>query len=411
MVKQWDEVEGKFRKGPGGLLDSTTAPTQPLNWGDNDSHPRGRRFPSAAGLISPGVEGRSRSYEQMLGLLDSIQRRLFVMHDRGDKDSEEMALLLDVIHRESVHLANRVGAQLIAERVRAGEYQLNRSPVKVSMLMDSVLDYVGPKAAYKGIQLLSEWEQPGTISGDEELLRSMFVHLLENIIQLSNRGSHIETRAYHKGKKSIVLVSSPEETRVLQFLPDPTMGIPWVRSEDEAETILFDLGLLAMQPILEVHKGEFHFEPNRGSGLTVQIALPLHDSSPRIRQGGRKILVIDDDLVGSMLLEQTLRKSGYETVRASNGLEGLAMAQWDEIGLVILDVMLPGIDGFEVCHRLRSSSKTAEMPIIMVSAKNSHTDRTTGLRVGATDYLTKPVNIAKLQTVIYENLPPRRDYD
>jgi len=87
-----------------------------------------------------------------------------------------------------------------------------------------------------------------------------------------------------------------------------------------------------------------------------------------------------------------LEKEGYEVVTASNGLQALIKAQKEGPELIILDVMLPGMDGFEVCSRLRNDPQTSHIPIIMVSAKGQDSDKSTGLRVGALDYLTKPVD-------------------
>jgi DNA-binding response OmpR family regulator len=91
-----------------------------------------------------------------------------------------------------------------------------------------------------------------------------------------------------------------------------------------------------------------------------------------------------------------LEKEGYEVTAASNGLAGLRKAQVDVPDLLILDVMLPGIDGFEVCHRLRIDARTSQLPILMMSAKGQDEDRATGLRVGASDFLQKPVDRAVL---------------
>lgn len=91
-----------------------------------------------------------------------------------------------------------------------------------------------------------------------------------------------------------------------------------------------------------------------------------------------------------------VEKEGYNVATASNGMTGLRMAQEDTPDLLILDVMLPGIDGFEICSRLRNGPQTAKLPIIMLSAKGQEADKTTGLKVGADEYLTKPVDRAVL---------------
>jgi DNA-binding response OmpR family regulator len=104
----------------------------------------------------------------------------------------------------------------------------------------------------------------------------------------------------------------------------------------------------------------------------------------------KKILVIEDDPATSRLVEYSLMHEGYQVFSASNGLDGIRKALKEAPDLIILDVMLPGLDGFEICHRLRSEPDTAKLPILMFSAKAQEMDRNTGLLVGADDYLTKP---------------------
>ena len=103
-----------------------------------------------------------------------------------------------------------------------------------------------------------------------------------------------------------------------------------------------------------------------------------------------KILVIEDDPIALRFARYTLSQEGYQVITAPNGLEGLRKAQTENPDLIILDVMLPGMDGFEICHRLRAEPGTTRIPVLMLTAKAQDADRQTGLKVGADDYLTKP---------------------
>lgn len=105
-----------------------------------------------------------------------------------------------------------------------------------------------------------------------------------------------------------------------------------------------------------------------------------------------KILIVEDDPAALRLVSFTLESAGYQVVTAVNGVEGLRKAQEETPDLMVLDVMLPGIDGFEVCHRLRSDPATSQgrLPILMLSAKSQEADRAMGEKVGADLYLPKP---------------------
>ena len=105
-----------------------------------------------------------------------------------------------------------------------------------------------------------------------------------------------------------------------------------------------------------------------------------------------KILVIEDDPTSLRLIEYALKQRGYKVMTTLNGLEGIITAQKEEPDLIILDIMLPGIDGFEVCRRLHSGSQTAKIPILIISAKTQKEDINAGFKSGADDYLLKPAS-------------------
>jgi CheY-like chemotaxis protein/MinD-like ATPase involved in chromosome partitioning or flagellar assembly len=104
----------------------------------------------------------------------------------------------------------------------------------------------------------------------------------------------------------------------------------------------------------------------------------------------KRILVIDDDPIATRLMEYVMKKRGYQVFTTLNGLEGLQIARRETPDLIILNVMLPGIDGLEVCHRIRSDKEIPQPLILMLSGKAQQSDITNGMNVGADDYLTKP---------------------
>lgn len=109
-----------------------------------------------------------------------------------------------------------------------------------------------------------------------------------------------------------------------------------------------------------------------------------------------RILVIDDDLNGLHLLNLTLRAEGFQVLTAGSGREGLSCIRAEKPDLVILDVMMPGMDGLEVCRRIRGSAEIADLPVIMLTARTEVDDRVAGLRLGADDYIPKPASPAEI---------------
>ena len=109
-----------------------------------------------------------------------------------------------------------------------------------------------------------------------------------------------------------------------------------------------------------------------------------------------KILIVEDEKDIAGMVDYNLKKEGYKTVLASDGLAGAAAAGRERPDLIILDLMLPGIDGLEVCRRLKGDPKTSGIPIIMLTAKSGEADKVVGLELGADDYVTKPFSVREL---------------
>lgn len=117
-----------------------------------------------------------------------------------------------------------------------------------------------------------------------------------------------------------------------------------------------------------------------------------------------KILIVEDDRDIVEMVEYNLQEEGYVTISALNGEDGVNLAGSEQPDLIILDIMLPVIDGFEVCRTLKSDDKTSYIPIIILSAKSQETDKVVGLELGADDYVTKPFSprelIARIRAIM-----------
>src|SRR5258708_29247502 len=117
-----------------------------------------------------------------------------------------------------------------------------------------------------------------------------------------------------------------------------------------------------------------------------------------------KILIVDDEIKNVKLLEALLIPRGYTVVKAYNGEEALQQVQQEQPDLILLDVMMPLLDGFEVCKRLKENDATRLIPVVIMTALGQVEDRIKGIEAGADDFLTKPVNqrelIARIETAL-----------
>ncbi len=116
------------------------------------------------------------------------------------------------------------------------------------------------------------------------------------------------------------------------------------------------------------------------------------------------ILIVDDESSIRELVKFNLQKEGYSIIEADNGLSAVAMAKNDKPDLIVLDLMLPGMDGLEVCRTLKGQQSTTAIPIVMLTAKDEEIDKIIGLELGADDYLTKPFSprelVARVKAVL-----------
>jgi DNA-binding response OmpR family regulator len=113
-----------------------------------------------------------------------------------------------------------------------------------------------------------------------------------------------------------------------------------------------------------------------------------------------KILIIEDDISTSQFLSYTMEREGYQPITALDGIDGLKKALAEKPDLIILDVMLPGLDGFELCPRLRAYPATADIPVLILSAKAQDADKSAAFKVGANYYIVKPADPAKIVDVV-----------
>ncbi len=114
----------------------------------------------------------------------------------------------------------------------------------------------------------------------------------------------------------------------------------------------------------------------------------------------QKVLVVDDSKTELMFLTEILHQQGYQVRTAENAEQALARLEEEKPDLILMDVVMPGQNGFQLTRSLARNTKFANVPIIMCTSKNQETDRVWGLRQGASDYITKPVNPQELQAKI-----------
>jgi two-component system alkaline phosphatase synthesis response regulator PhoP len=136
------------------------------------------------------------------------------------------------------------------------------------------------------------------------------------------------------------------------------------------------------------------------SEISMMLGIPEDEVGQRIEKFSdtrSKILIVDDEIDTLLPLKRSLEVEDYIVIGASNGHEALIKAKTDVPDLILLDLMMPEMDGYEVCAKLKNDTMTKKIPVIMLTAKDSVRDKVKGLDIGADDYVTKPFNLNELK--------------
>jgi len=152
--------------------------------------------------------------------------------------------------------------------------------------------------------------------------------------------------------------------------------------------------------ILQLMKKDSIISNNEMSRI---IGIPENEIAARIRNFSDTrpiIMIVDDDMDSLLPLKRSLERENYKVVEAYNGQEALQKATALTPDVILLDLMMPGMDGYEVCNRLKKEITSKNTQIIMLTAKDDVRDKVTGLELGADDYVTKPFNLSELKARI-----------
>lgn len=359
------------------------------------------------------------------------------LHDgAAGKPSASMQQNLSMIVSSGRRLANLVNDLLDFSKLKSFDLKIQRKPVDMRALTDVVMQISKPLVQGKPLILKNEISADAPpVMGDENRLQQVMHNLIGNGIKFTPAGE--------------VVVSAEEVGDMLEIIiSDTGIGIP----VDKMESIFqsFEqgdgstareyggtgLGLSITKKLVELHGGTIQASSEEGKGSTFRFRIPISEEKailPSIQKpvptrvhaleapiesenltdyvevslenGGEKvrILVVDDEPINQQVVRNHLSRGNYEVRSAMNGEEALeAIAAEPPFDLVLLDIMMPQMSGFEVCQKIRESYLPSELPIIMVTAKNQVEDLVQGLSFGANDYLTKPFSkdefLARIKT-------------
>jgi signal transduction histidine kinase/DNA-binding response OmpR family regulator len=335
-----------------------------------------------------------------------------------DSGQESLAPDLRKIHSAGRHLLALINDVLDLSKVEAGKMELFVEPFLVRAMLDDVVSTIRPLIDKNANTLQVDCpEDVGTIRADLTKLRQTLFNLLSNASKFTEQGvirlvvsrlkedhgqEHIRFQVSDDG----IGMTSEHLARLFQAF-----------SQADASTTRkyggTGLGLAISQHFCRMMGGDISVdsEPGRGSTFTVLLpaevagaaAEPVVLQPPPASAVGSTVLVIDDDPAVRDLLDRSLRKHGFGVATAASGEEGLRLARELQPQAIVLDVLMPSMDGWAVLSALKADPALADIPVIMLTMVD---ERNMGFALGATDYLSKPIDHGRLTAILRQHVGP-----
>lgn len=331
---------------------------------------------------------------------------------------------------ESVRYIDESGRHLLAlindildlSKIEAGKLELDRQETSLYDLCESSLRLVRPAADAKSQQLsLERLTSDLSLHVDSRRVKQVLVNLLANAIKFTPNGGSITLEASTQpGRRELTLavidtgIGVPPEYRDKLF--KPFQQIDGALNRRHSGT---GLGLALVRRITELHGGRAGLESTPGVGSRFYIVLPLDHTAPAfpllptltsdtpVGLVGCHVLIADDHETNVLLYRSFPALLGARISVARTGREAVDLALADRPDLVLMDVQMPEMDGLEATRRLRADPRTADLPIIVVTALATEEDRARCLEAGATSYLSKPVSPQEFALQVAETLRHR----
>jgi PAS domain S-box-containing protein len=356
------------------------------------------------------------------------------MLQEAAEDAGPGALVGDLqkIHAAGKHLLGLINDILDLSKIEAGKMELYLETFALATLVRDVIATVRPLLESNGNRL--EVRCPpdaGAMRGDQTKVRQCLLNLLSNASKFTQGGTIGLSVVREYGSEVDWIRFTVSDTGI-GMTPEQLGRLFQAFTQADASTTRkyggSGLGLAITRRFCQIMGGDIGVESEPGQGSRFTIRLPAELADPRVPKptpaataepavasdaaaldpGAPTILVIDDDPTARDLMATFLRKEGYRMVAAASGEEGMRLARALRPDAITLDVIMPGMDGWAVLGALKADPALADIPVAMVTIVD---DRQAGYTLGATDYLSKPVDWARLSAVLrkhgHESAPGR----
>ncbi len=431
---------------------------------------RERNLKQRALMLEQKVDDKTHEILEQRKEVDELKSRFFAnishefrtpltlilgpMEDAAKKRSERIELNRDifgVMHRNARRLQQLINQLLDVSKLETGNVKLQVSEGSLDELVKTIVISYESLAASKQIKLAFNLpEASGNVYFDRDKVEKILSNLLSNAFKFTSAGGevHVSLRYDHSDGHQFaeIIVSDTGIGIAAEKLENIFDRFYQVNDSDTRTEEGTGIGLALTKELVDLYRGEISAESTSGKGSTFRVKIPVSieqftedeilkvvgedevinekvdpdlvqeepsDIESGDRDGQEKskdgpiILVVEDNADLSNYIVSILDK-GYRVLTAQNGIEGLELATENIPDLVISDVMMPHMDGLEMCGKLKSDEKTSHIPVVMLTARADRGSKMEGLETGADDYIIKPFDAEELKVRVRNMIDQRK---
>ncbi|MBI3313578.1 MAG: HAMP domain-containing protein, partial [Candidatus Omnitrophica bacterium] len=361
-----------------------------------------------------------------------------ILSENKEKNlSTEQVKFANTVYSAGCDLLSLINEILDLSKVEAGKITIDPKEFMLTDIKGYLEQTFGPVAEHKGLQFSIDLDKnlPEGMATDLSRLQQILKNLLSNAFKFTEKGKVSMTISAAEREDGFGISALDQSQKVIAFsVSDTGIGIPL-----EKQKLIFEafqqadgttsrkyggtgLGLTISREIANLLGGfiEVKSSPTEGSTFTLYLPAKYVSTTPGLRQTtieqsrevpplpegasfeGSKILIIDDDVRNIFAIRSVLESRHIKVLYSHNGKEGIdLLKENDDVNLILMDIMMPGMDGFEAISVIRGISNFKELPVLALTAKAMKGDREKCLAAGASDYITKPVDPDELLSIIY----------
>lgn len=331
------------------------------------------------------------------------------------QESPRLVQMGDALRRNAQSQSQLINDLLDLSRLQRGKISLNHEPVSLAAIIDNAVETVRADAATKGINIrFDAGDQLLLVDGDRLRLQQIAWNVLNNAVKFTPAGGGIDINLIRDSDDGVLVIKDTGQGIDPSFLPHVFEMFRQADGSNRRRHGGLGIGLALVKQLVQLHGGTISAEsdgPGKGSRFTVRLPL-LHETfSPVVAApvgvdltllSRTNFLILDDSEDTIAMLKDLLKVSGASVTTASNGADALRLASENEFDVILSDISMPEMDGFEFLQRLRKIEGREHVPVIAITGFGRSDDIARAHAAGFYSHLTKPLNLQTLADVLQQ---------